>query len=107
MTVYINAIAPESAIVTVKRTQVSTFDFSDVTSAEFEVSKPDRSLATWAAAIREVTEKQIVIEHVFELGDVPSAGIYLLVSRLYVPAGVMRGSVVELPVTDPYKRKRT
>jgi len=105
MTVYINATAPQGASVRLTRRTGSTFDFSTVTDVAFEVSKPDKSIVTWDASIESQSTTELIIRHVFQTGDLPIAGLYILVPKLTVAGGTVDGELVEMPVKNPHKRK--
>ena len=101
MTVYVNALSPESVQVVVAAGQ-SGVDLSTVTAATFAVKKPDGSAASWSCVVTDKTASSATLTHPFGSGDVDQLGIYTLVPTLAVPAGSARCVAVQILVQDPY-----
>lgn len=101
MTLYLDALNPESVQVVVSAGQ-SGVDLSTVTAATFAVRKPDGSSASWSCVVTDKTAAGATLTHPFDSGDVDLIGIYTLVPTLTVPAGDARCVAVQILVQDPY-----
>lgn len=64
-------------------------DFTTVSSASILVTRPNDSVE-WATTIVSVTTVELLIEHVWALGDLPLPGCYVFDVHMVVPSGIRR-----------------
>ena len=100
--VYAGAVAPESLKVTVAQGS-SGIDLTTVTAAQLLVKKPDGTTLSWSATISAATATSLTLTHVFSAADVDVTGIYVVVPKLTVPAGFVRGVPKKLTALDPFQ----
>ena len=104
MTLYVGADTPESFSVWFSAGN-SGVDLTTATSAEFDVYRPDNRIVSWSATVDQKQRVVCRLIHTFAVGELDIPGTYVLVPRVYLPSGSIRGERVIVPVQDPYGRK--
>jgi hypothetical protein len=86
----------------VSATVAATPDFptADVTSASFDVLKPNGRRVSWPAAILSQSSSSITLGHTLAQGELDLAGTWTLFARCLVPSGELRTEPTQFRVEE-------
>jgi hypothetical protein len=88
--VIVGAVAPESLRVVIS-SGVSGVDLSLATGVVLVVTKKGEYVRQqWAASIVEQVQDRIVVNHIFQQGEVDVRGLYIVVAVVTTPSGDVR-----------------
>jgi hypothetical protein len=77
-------------------------DLTTVTSATFNVRRPDRSATKWTATMTNQTTTTLTLSHPYASGDISQLGFYQVYATLSTPSGPLLTTSVQLKSFDPY-----
>jgi hypothetical protein len=99
--IIVGPVAPENLQVTITR-GTEAVDLSTVTAVSLEViRKGSADRQTWATTIKSKVADTIVVNHVFQQGDLARTGTYTVLGFLTIPSGVVRATCGTLAVIEP------
>lgn len=93
--------SPSSLTISILRPPLAV-DLTDVTAVSLSVLRRDGTTTTYACNILSATASEIILQHVFQPGDITSTGLYYLAPRLSVPGGTIAAETVPMMVSTPF-----
>jgi hypothetical protein len=96
-------VAPKAFILNLKPEDVAMANLSTVTSAVLNVRRGDGTITTWTATLSNQTSTTLTLTHLLGVGDVTTAGVYVIRATLTLTAGTVRSEPQRLRVLGFYE----
>jgi len=100
-TIHVNPLSPQKIVMKCTAGD-SANDMRQVTSSVLKLKRPDGTIATLSAIISDQTQSQLTLSHLFEVGDVPKAGVYRIYPVHSMPTGTIRGATQQFEAVSDF-----